>query len=99
MAKADGRSTATLEDRQKAEREIKARTATQASTRAAERTDAINRLLSSTGSALWLAHAVGEHRLPEAVRNEVLAAAMARPEAQIRDLFERFVPDEGRPKR
>jgi putative heme-binding domain-containing protein len=67
--------------------------------RAAERADALNRLLSSTSSALLLAHALDRHRIPEAIRPQVLAAAMARPESQVRDLFERFLPDEQRIKR
>jgi putative heme-binding domain-containing protein len=33
------------------------------------------------------------------VRTEVLTRAMALPNSQVRDLFERFVPDEERPKR
>jgi uncharacterized repeat protein (TIGR03806 family) len=61
-----------------------------------ERADAIGRLLSSTGSALRLATALGDGRIPEPARSEVVAAAMARSEVQVRDLFERFVPDEQR---
>ena len=99
VAKANGRTTITPEDRQKAEREIAARAATQAKSRAAERTAAINQLLSSTSSALRLERALGDDHLPRAIRKELLAAAMARPESQIRDLFERFVPEQERPKR
>src|SRR5262249_26590901 len=61
--------------------------------------DAISRLLSSTSSALRLANLLGEKRLPASMCSQVLAAAMARPESQIRDLFERFVPDDQRVKR
>jgi putative heme-binding domain-containing protein len=64
----------------------------------AERTAVIDRLLSSTSSALILAEAVGEGRLPAAVRAEVLAAA-AKADAQVLDLFERFVPEERRVQR
>jgi putative heme-binding domain-containing protein len=48
---------------------------------------------------LLLAQAITENRIPDAVRPQVLAAAMARPESQVRDLFERFIPDEQRVKR
>jgi putative heme-binding domain-containing protein len=66
---------------------------------AAERAEIITRLLSSTSGALMLADAVGEGRLPGPVRSEVVAAAVARTEPQVRDLFERFIPDEQRVKR
>jgi putative heme-binding domain-containing protein len=59
----------------------------------------VNRLLSSTSSALVLMRALDEGRVPASVRPEVLAAALARPEPQVRDLFERFVPDDQRVKR
>jgi putative heme-binding domain-containing protein len=98
IAKADGREVVIAEDRQKAEAELKARAA-RGKLRAAERTEAINRLLSSTSSALLLAQAFADSRIPVSVRPQVLAAAMARPEPQVRDLFERFVPDDQRVKR
>jgi putative heme-binding domain-containing protein len=98
IAKADGREVVIAEDRQKAEAELKARAA-RGKLRAAERADAINRLLSSTSSALLLAQAFADNRIPASVRPQVLGAAMARPELQVRDLFERFVPDDQRVKR
>jgi putative heme-binding domain-containing protein len=98
IAKADGREVVIPEDRQKAEAELKVRAA-RGKLRAAERTEAINHLLSSTSSALLLAQAFADHRIPVTVRPQVLAAAMARPELQVRDLFERFVPDDQRVKR
>jgi putative heme-binding domain-containing protein len=66
---------------------------------AAERTAVIDRLLSSTSSALVLAEALGEGRLSTAARTAVLAAATTKADPQVRDLFERFVPDEQRVKR
>jgi uncharacterized repeat protein (TIGR03806 family) len=66
---------------------------------ASERAESINRLLSSTSSALVLAQAFADKRIADSVRPQVLAAAMARPEPQIRDLFERFLPDDQRIKR
>src|SRR5207245_9019522 len=65
---------------------------------AGERAEAINRLLSSTSSALLLAQALADNRIPDSVRPQVLAAAMARPEPQVQDLFERFIPDDQRIK-
>src|SRR5207244_3650635 len=46
-----------------------------------------------------LAQAVADEAIPQSVRSQVLTAAMARPEPQVRDLFERFIPDDQRVKR
>jgi putative heme-binding domain-containing protein len=67
--------------------------------RSAERADAIRRLLASPSTALMVVRAFDDGRAPAGVRAEVLAAAQASPEPQIRDLFERFVPDEQRVQR
>src|SRR5262249_23538434 len=80
--------------RREAEARIKAQAAAGVKARAAERADTIRRLLSSTGSALILARALGEGRIPTSVRPQVLAAATASTDPQVRDLFERFVPDD-----
>ena len=85
IAKADGREVIIAEDRQKAEAQLRVRAA-QGKARAAEQADAINRLLSSTNSALLLAQAVADEGIPQNVRSQVLSAAMARPESQVRDL-------------
>jgi putative heme-binding domain-containing protein len=61
--------------------------------------EAIGRLLSSTSGALHLTQALADGRVPSNVRGPILTAALARPEPHIRDLFERFVPDEQRVKR
>jgi uncharacterized repeat protein (TIGR03806 family) len=94
IAKADGREAIIPEDRQKAEAQLRPRAA-----RAKSQANAINRLLSSTSSALLLAQAVAENRISDGVRSQILAAAMNRPESQVRDLFERFIPDDQRIKR
>ncbi|HEV3262706.1 MAG TPA: PQQ-dependent sugar dehydrogenase [Gemmataceae bacterium] len=99
IARADGRDTVIPEDRQKAEAELKAQAAARRQVRAAERAGAIDRLLSSTSSALMLADAMGAGRIPDAVGRQVLAAATVRAEPQVRDLFERFIPDDQRVKR
>jgi putative heme-binding domain-containing protein len=99
LAKADGRETPTPEDRQKAEVQLKAQAAQRVHVRAAERADAVNRLLASPSSALVLAEALGEDTIPASVRAQVVKAAAASPDPQVRDLFERFLPDDQRVKR
>jgi putative heme-binding domain-containing protein len=66
---------------------------------AKERTAAVQQMLSSTSTALMLASAIGENQVNGSVRDEILKAALASKDASVRDLFERFVPDELRPKR
>lgn len=68
-------------------------------TSAKERTETVGKLLASTSTALMLSSAIGEDQLPGGVRDEVLKAALASKDAAVRDLFERFLPDELRPKR
>ncbi|HWY85841.1 MAG TPA: c-type cytochrome, partial [Gemmataceae bacterium] len=63
----------------------------------AERTDPINKLLSSTSGALALARALEDS--PAALRRQVLDATKALANSQVRDLFERFLPDDQRVKR
>jgi putative heme-binding domain-containing protein len=62
------------------------------------RKEAIRRLLASPSTALMLVRVFDEGRVPPSVRSEVLAAAMT-SEPVVRDLFERFLPDEQRVKR
>jgi uncharacterized repeat protein (TIGR03806 family) len=59
----------------------------------------IDPLLSSTTSALELTHAVATESLPPRVREAVVARGAQSEVADIRDLFERFVPEEKRVKR
>jgi putative heme-binding domain-containing protein len=68
------------------------------------REDALTKLLATTSGALVLARAVADNQgaafqLPPAVRQEAIQAAMARPDPQVRDLFERFITEEQRVKR
>jgi putative heme-binding domain-containing protein len=65
----------------------------------AERKATIGQLLSTTGNALMLATALGENKLPRSMHPEILTQAMAISNGQVRDLFERFVPDSQRTKR
>jgi putative heme-binding domain-containing protein len=99
IAWSHGRETASAADRKEAAARDRAEAPARARARSAEREGAIRQLLSSTPGALMLARALGEGRIPASVRPQVLAAAVALPDAQVRDLFERFVPDEQRAKR
>jgi putative heme-binding domain-containing protein len=99
IARARGRERPTPADRKEALGREKAEAPRRARARAAERADVIRRLLSSTSGALMLARDLGEGRVPKSVRGEVLAAARAAPTPTVRDLFERFFPDDERAKR
>jgi putative heme-binding domain-containing protein len=65
----------------------------------AGRPEAVDKLLASTTGALLLARAVAEGKVPEAARQPVVTAGVARPEPQVHDLFERFLPDDQRVQR
>jgi putative heme-binding domain-containing protein len=99
LAQAAGRKEITAQDRRQAAAQDKLWVAERARTRAAERADAIHRLLAGTSGALMLVRALDERHLPTSAVPEVLAAALASADPQVRDLFERFVPDEQRVRR
>jgi putative heme-binding domain-containing protein len=99
MAGAGGREKPTDNDLLEARAQVRQRAEVAAKARARERADAIGRLLSSTSSALVLAEALGRDQMPASVRGQVLAAAQKRSDPAVRDLFERFLPDELRAKR
>ena len=99
IAKGKGHERPTDDDRRDAEAQWKARAAAGVQQRVGERQAAIRRLLSSTSSALVLADALGADRVPGSVRAQVLSAAQQLPDATVRDLFERYVPEEKRIKR
>lgn len=61
--------------------------------------EATARLLDTTGGSLALLRALDSGAIPTARRSELLASATAHPNAAVRDLFERFVPEEQRLKR
>ncbi len=64
-----------------------------------KRQGAINSLLGSTGGALLLARAMGEMKLPEVTKTELLALAGSADNPVVNDLFERFLPWDRRTKR
>lgn len=83
----------------------KTETATQAiaqmqENRSAEaRAQQIGQLLATTGTAMRLVYMIDSNQLAEQVRDEVLALGTNHEAAHIRDLFERYLPEEKRPKR
>ncbi|MFP6613097.1 MAG: c-type cytochrome, partial [Pirellulales bacterium] len=66
---------------------------------AGERKSRIDRLLSTTDSALSLMSAVGFGVIRGPARAQAIAAATAGGDPHVRDLFERFVPESQRTKR
>lgn len=89
----------TEEDLVEAKKQIEQEALQAVARRKTARTTLINELLSSTRSAMQLAHEVQIGRLPQQVRGQVIDAAAARSEPQLRDLFEQFLPVERRVKR
>ena len=70
-----------------------------ASTDSIVQMDSIDRLLSSPSGALMLLLAVDEKSLPEPVAAMVIERATQHDDANVRDLFERFLPPDRRIKR
>src|SRR5690606_1093004 len=65
----------------------------------ANRAAAIDELLATTNGGLMLAYDLLQHDYADAVRKEIIAKGTGHADAQIRDLFERYVPEEQRVKR
>ena len=59
----------------------------------------IDRLLSSTRGAFILARIVANGKLPESLSKTVVARGVTHTDTNIRDLFERFIPENQRTKR
>ncbi len=62
----------------------------------------IDQILESTQGALRLAYALNDganQELPTSVRAEVITKAAKHPDARVRDLFERYLPEEQRTQR
>jgi putative heme-binding domain-containing protein len=60
---------------------------------------AIDKLLASTSGGLRLLEAIGEKRLGDQARSEAIRRAAEHPASEMRDLFERFLPEEQRTRR
>ncbi len=99
IAKSKGRKSINPEDRKEAETRYRDKCATAAKQRATERTETIQKLLGSTSAALVLARMTEENRLPSSLCSQIVAAATTTADTQVRDLFERFLPDDQRVKR
>ena len=63
------------------------------------RAEAIRRLTATTSRAIALSRALGRGTLPAHVRDEIIAATSDHPTIEVRDLFERFVPESQRVRR
>jgi uncharacterized repeat protein (TIGR03806 family) len=63
------------------------------------RSAAIGRLVSSTRGALMLLGTIDRGQVSEALRRDVIAITRNSPLVEVRDLFERFIPEEERIKR
>jgi putative heme-binding domain-containing protein len=63
------------------------------------RIEAATRLLSTTSGALMLLHAVEDESIHAPLRNQVVDLGNAHADGQVRDLFERFLPEEKRVQR
>jgi uncharacterized repeat protein (TIGR03806 family) len=65
----------------------------------AARSEAIHRLTASTQHALALVRSIDRGEVPDLVIREVAALTKDNPRGEIRDLFERFLPDDQRIRR
>jgi putative heme-binding domain-containing protein len=98
-AKKNGREQPTEADRDGARAIDRGQAAERIAARERGRNQAIAELLSTRSRAILLARALAENQLPDGVRSQALAAAIAHADMEIRDLFERFIPDDQRAKR
>jgi uncharacterized repeat protein (TIGR03806 family) len=63
------------------------------------RAEAIRELTATTSRALGLARVVAHESLPTPIRAEILAATKEHPNTEVRDVFERFLPESERIRR
>ncbi|HEX3999137.1 MAG TPA: PQQ-dependent sugar dehydrogenase [Pirellulales bacterium] len=96
IAKQNDRDNPSESDRKLAAEQLDREAKVQVVARAKRRVEMIQRLLSSTSSALLLSHEIDVRPLPPALREQMVSMAYANGDPQIRDLFERFVPAEKR---
>jgi putative heme-binding domain-containing protein len=99
LARQDERQDATDADRKRAAEQLQHEARERVAQRVKDRVETIERLLSSPTNALLLLHEMDSRPLPPALHEQVVSAAYAHGDVQIRDLFERFVPPEKRVKR
>ncbi len=65
----------------------------------AARQSAAERLIDTTGGAIVLLRLIEEDRLEPALRQQMIAKAVAHADANVRVLYEKFVPESERPKK
>jgi putative heme-binding domain-containing protein len=65
----------------------------------ASRTEAIGQLTASTSNSLALLRLIDQGAIPVPIVREVVTIVKENPKVEIRDLFERFIPDRERVKR
>jgi len=65
----------------------------------AQQTGLITQLLSTTSGSMMLLSAMNEGALSDATSEQAIAAGLAHTDIQVRDLFERFLPEDQRPQR
>jgi putative heme-binding domain-containing protein len=91
-------SAATRSEREETDALIKALHDDAPAARAA-RVEAIRRLTATTSRAIALVRALGSGTFPAPVRAEIIAATKDHSTTEVRDLFERFVPESERIQR
>lgn len=80
------------------EKDLVTKLSTQVGSVAADRTKMITKILSSVSGALRLTRAIDEHVLPPLLREAAITQGSTAVDPSIRDLFERFLPEEKRIK-
>jgi putative heme-binding domain-containing protein len=87
------------EDRSRAMERAGQEAAARVEKRVADRRECIDKLLATTSGAVMVSRAIKQGRLPDSIRKQMLAAALVTPAAQVRNLFEQFLPEDQRSKR
>ncbi|MEQ8784757.1 MAG: PQQ-dependent sugar dehydrogenase [Pirellulaceae bacterium] len=95
-----GREAPNADELAEAEQKAAEQAAAAVASRRNERSKLVGELLAAPPTAMMLAEATRQGRLPAGVRDLVMKTALANDtDAAIRDLFEAFVPEEQRTKR
>ncbi len=64
-----------------------------------EKEKLIDEMLASTEAASQLAWTINQPSFPQTLRDDIVAHGVAHAQPEVRDLFERFLPEEKRPQR
>lgn len=98
-AEAAGRETPSDVELQDAVKQVAGEMSSNRGKRKLERQKLLDELVASPAVAMPLAFAASQNRLPNGIKQQAVAAALASPDPAIRDLFEPFVPLAQRSKR